>query len=177
MIGQESSAQRWCLEVFRANLIALAANVWHLLTSAICGENCTECFAKLTPDGSWQKMYQGYYQVRMDGFLEEYCGTWPKWGVMFGGTAFQPMLPVQNFGVSASQLWPRPIASDSIAWVKNKKSNPRESIVKTWSRHGQDRAIYDYMWTGMSATQAADINEMMMGFPPHWTDLNASETR
>lgn len=124
----------------------------------------------------WQRMYQGFCQVKMEGFSDEFYGTWPTWGVMRSGTVFQPMLPVQNFGESESQLWPRPIASDSIAWTKCRASNPRISIVKSWSRHGQDRPIYDFMWNGLSATQAAEYHEMMMGFPPHWTDLNASET-
>lgn len=110
------------------------------------------------------------------GFLDEYSETWPAWGVMRSGTVFLPTLPVRNFGVSGSPLWPRPIASDSLAWMKVKASNPRISIAKTWNRHGQDRPIYDFMWNGVSATQAAEYHEMMMGFPPHWTDLNASET-
>ena len=114
--------------------------------------------------------------MKMDGSLEEFLGTWPKQGVMRGGIAFQPTLPAQDFGVSVSPLWPRPIASDGLAWEKNKASNPRESVVKLWKRHGQDRSIYNFMWHGLSATQAADFQETMMGFPPHWTDLNASET-
>ena len=162
--------------VSHANLTALVENVWHLMMSAICGVNSSECFAKLAQDGSWQRMYRGCCQVRMAGFLDEFFGTWPKWGVMRGGTVFQPMLSAQNFGVSVSHLWPRPIASDGIAWEKVKASNPKESIVKCWERHGQDRPIYDFMWNGLSATQVAEYHEMMMGFPPHWTDLNVSET-
>ena len=133
-------------------------------------------FAKLTPNGLWQKMCQGFCQVKMEGFSDEFYGTWPTWGVMRSGTVFLPTLPVRNFGVSGSPLWPRPIASDSIAWMKVNASNPRISIAKVWNRHGQDRPIYDFMWNGVSATQAAEYHEMMMGFPPHWTDLNASET-
>ena len=110
-------------------------------------------------------------------FSEEYLGTWPKWGVMYGGTVFQPMRSVQSFGVSESHLWPRPIASDSVAWTKCRACNPRITIVKMWERHGQDRPIYDFMWHGLSVTQAAEFHEMMMGFPPHWTDLNVSEMR
>ena len=162
--------------VFHANLIALVGNVWHLMMSVIFGQNCSESFAKLTQNGSWQKMCQGFYQVKMEGFSDEFSETWPVWGVMRSGTVSLPTLPVQNFGVSESQLWPRPIASDSIAWIKCRASNPRICIVKLWSRHGQDRPIYDFMWNGLSATQAAEYHEMMMGFPPHWTDLNASET-
>lgn len=163
-------------EVSRANLTALVENVWHLMMSVIFGENCSGSFAKLTQNGSWQKMYQGFCQVKMEGFSDEFSETWPMWSVMRSGTVFRPTLPVQNFGVSELRLWPRPIASDSIAWIKCRASNPRISIVKSWSRHGQDRPIYDFMWNGLSATQAAEYHEMMMGFPPHWTDLNASET-
>ena len=176
MKRQESKHCAVSQVVFHANLIALVENVWHLMMSVIFGENCSGSFAKLTQNGLWQRMYQGFCQVKMEGFSDEFYGTWPVWGVMRSGTVFQPMLPVQNFGESESQLWPRPIASDSIAWIKCRASNPRISIVKSWSRHGQDRPIYDFMWNGVSATQAAEYHEMMMGFPPHWTDLNASET-
>lgn len=55
----ESNNQRWFPEVFRANLIALQENAWHLMTSAICGMNSSECIAKLMPDGSWEKMWGG----------------------------------------------------------------------------------------------------------------------
>lgn len=118
---KERELKHWTVSqgVFHANLTALVGNVWHLMMSAIFGANFSESFAKLTQHGLWEKMYRGCSQVKMEGFSDEFSGTWPKWGVMYGGTAFQPMLPVQNFGVSESRLWPRPIASDSIAWVKN----------------------------------------------------------
>lgn len=171
--------ERWLTlfqEDFHANRTALAENVWHLMMSVICGASYFECISTLEPDGLWRKMYQGYCQVKMDGSLEEFSGTWPKQGIVYGGTAFQPTLPEPHFSVNASPLWARPIASDGFAWTKTKKSNPIESIVHMWNRHGQDRSIYDFMFHGISATQAADYQEMMMGFPKHWTDLNASET-
>lgn len=163
------------LAVSHANLTVLVENVWRLMMSAIFGANCSECFAKLTQSGSWQKMYQGCYQVKMESFLDEFSGTWPKWGVLHGGIVSQPMLSVHNFGVSAWPLWPRPIASDDLAWTKCKASNPRESIIKSWEKHGQDRPIYDFMWHGLSATQAAEFHEMMMGFPAHWTECDVWE--
>lgn len=176
MRGQTYQIPQSFPEVSRVNRIALVENVWHLMMSGIYGVNYSECFAKLEPHGLWQRMYQDYYQVKMDGSLEEFLGTWPKWGVIRGGIAFQPTLSVQDFGVSVLPLWQRPIASDCLAWVKIRASNPRESVVKIWKRHGQDRSIYDFVWHGLSATQAADFQETMMGFPPHWTDLTASET-
>ena len=118
----------------------------------------------------------GCSQARMDGFSEESFETWPKEGVMYGGTVFQPMLPAPHFGVSASPLWRRPLASDGKAWMCVRKENPRLTIVECWRKKKQDRNLYDFMWHGLSVTQAADLNGMMMGFPPGWTDLNAMET-
>lgn len=171
-----SPTPQWFPEVFRANLTALRENVWHLMTSAICGANSSECFVKLMPDGSWQRMWGGCSQVSMDGFSEESCVTWPKEGVMCGGTVFLPTLPVPHFGVSVSPLWRRPLASDGIAWMCACKKNPRKTIAAVWERKKQDRNLYDFMWNGLSATMAADLNGMMMGFPLHWTDLSVTET-
>lgn len=117
----------------------------------------------------------GYSQAKMDGFSEESFETWPKEGVMYGGTVFQPTLPVPHFGVSALPLWRRPLASDGKAWTCTRRENPRLTIVDAWQRHKQDRNLYDFMWNGLSATQAADLNGMMMGFPEHWTDLKPTE--
>ena len=176
MKKQRSRDQQWYPEVFRANLIAFQENVWHLMMNAICGANSSECFAKLTRDGSWQKMYQGCSQVKMEGFSDEFLGTWPKEGVMYGGIAFLPTLPEPRFGVSVSRLWPRPIASDGVAWTRIRKCNPRLTIADAWRRHKQDRPIYDYVWNGLSAAQAAELNGTMMGFPKHWTSLKPMET-
>ena len=175
MKKQESNIPQWFPAVFRANLTALLENVWHLMTNAISGMSYSESIAKLAPDGSWEKMWGGCSQARMDGFLEESFETWPKEGVMYGGTVFQPMLPVPHFGVSASPLWRRPLASDGKAWMCVRKENPRITIADIWQRKKQDRNLYDFMWHGLSVTQAADLNGMMMGFPPGWTDLNATE--
>ena len=118
----------------------------------------------------------GYSQVRMDGFSEEFSGTWPKEGVMYGGTVFQPMLPVPHFGVSVSPLWLRPLASDGTAWMRVRRDSPRLTIVDAWQRKRQDRNLYDYMWNGLSVTRAAELNGMMMGFPKDWTVLEPTET-
>ena len=177
MNEQELTAQPLYQEVFRANLTVLVESVWHLMMTAIFGANSSECFATLGGDGSWQRMYLGYSLVKMDGFSDEFSGTWPKWGVLRGGSVFLPTQSVPHFGVSASRLWPRPIATDGLAWTRCKASNPRESIIKCWSKRSQDRPIFDFMWHGLSATQAAEYTGMMMGFPPRWTDLNATETQ
>ena len=154
---------------FHASPIVLLGNVWRLMMSAIYGANSSECFARLEQDGSWRKTYPDYSQVRMDGFSDEYCETWPKSGVMRGGIAFQPTLAGLNMSGKGYALSQRPLASDSDAWLKNKKSAPMKSIWKCWDRGKQDRMIYYYIQSGMNAQEAARLNGMMMGFPKRWT--------
>ena len=66
---QELTALRSYQGDFHANPIPLQENVWHLMMSAIYGANYLECFAKLMPDGLWEKMFQGFLHVRMEGFF------------------------------------------------------------------------------------------------------------
>lgn len=155
---------------FHANHIALQENVWHLMMGAICGANSLEFFGRLTQDGLWEKMFQGYLQVRMDGFSEEFLETWPKWGVLRGGIVSQPTLVELSSQESEFPLWPRPIASDGEAWLKNKKQDPTSSFRKCWKAGKQDRTIYYHIQNGLNPNQAADLNGMMMGFPEGWTD-------
>ena len=162
---------------FHANPTALLGNVWHLMMNAICGGNSSECFARLAPDGLWEKMYQGCSQAKMDDSLDEFCETWPKWGVLHGGYLFQPTIKGRNLLGNGFALWQRPIASDGVAWLKTKKSAPMESIIKCWKNGKQDKTTYYHIQNGCSIKEAAELNEMMMGFPKGWTDLNASETQ
>lgn len=140
------------------------------MMSAIYGTNCSESFAKLMPDGLWEKMFQGCLQVKMEGFSGESLKTWPKSGVMRGGTAFQPMLVELNTSGKEFALWPRPIASDGESWGKTKKCDPMSSIRKCRENGKQDRTIYYHIQKGLNPNQAADLNGMMMGFPKGWTD-------
>ena len=77
---QEEKKSRSFREVSHASLTAFLENVWHLMMSAIYGANITESFARLTPDGLWQKMLGDCCQVRMDDSLDEFCETWPDGG-------------------------------------------------------------------------------------------------
>lgn len=178
---EEQESDRENLRAFReaslANHTALVENVKLLMMSVIYGLNISESFAKLTPDGLWLKMYGDYCQANLDGSLEEYCETWPDGGVVCGGIAFRLPLAELRSRETGLPSWPRPIASDGIAWKKNMKSDPMYSIWKCWKNGKQDRPIYYHIWEDLSPCQSADICEMMMGFPNKWTDLSALEIR
>src|SRR6266567_6363928 len=66
------------VEGFPANHIASQESDRQVQMIETSGESSTVSFASLGPDGCWLKTYQDYYQVRMDGSLEEYSENWPR---------------------------------------------------------------------------------------------------
>jgi len=160
-------------QVFRANHTALVENVKHLVMNVISGENYGECFARLGQNGFWEKMFGDYSQVSMDGSLEEFSMIWPLWGTLRDGVATELIELAPFIKESAFSLFPTPMASDGMAWVKNCKMDAQTSIYRCWKRGGTIRSIYYLLWEGLSPAQAADFNEMIMGFPKGHTDLNA----
>lgn len=159
-----------------ANHIALQENVRHLVMNVICGRKQQELFARLNQDGFWEKMYQGYCQVSLDDSLEEYLETWPKWGIVLDGVAMRLPQPELTFTGKEYLLLPRPIASDGLAWTKINKNDCQTSIHKVISKGRMVKLIYYLIFADYSVAQSAEYYEMTMGFPKHWTDLNALET-
>ena len=157
---------------FHVNRIALQENVWHLLMSAICGANFSECIAKLERNGSWRRMYGDFYQAKMDGSSEEYLGTWMDEGVMYFGTAFQPQQLAQYFQENALRLLPAPIATDWKASYKDHK----KLMKHIRSKDHQVRPAELLLACGVEKSKIPEEYERMMGFPIMWTDLSVSET-
>ena len=166
LFGNESGAE---LPSYRGgshvNLTVLQENVKRLVMNVICGENLQDSFAKLSQDGSWGKMLQGYYQASLDGSLEEYLGTWPNWGMMSDGVAIQHTQLVDFSPEKGYSLLPRPVKSDQNASPKNRyigsphyRHNFREAL-----RYGPMDGTYPSPW----------FTEFVMGYPIGWTELEA----
>ena len=66
-----------------------------------------------------------------------------------------------------------PLASDGIAWTKNKKDDVATTVSKAVLRGGALRAFYPLIAKAYSPIQVAVFYETMMGFPERWTDLEA----
>jgi len=100
-------------EGFPANLTPLLANVEARQTTATSGQSFCESFAALNRDGSWRKTSQGYSQVTLDGFLEEYSETWPRAGMTRSGTAYRlpPLAPLTD--ATECGLWRTPSATEA----------------------------------------------------------------
>jgi hypothetical protein len=152
-----------------ANHIVLQAAVWHLLMNVICGRNCSESFAKLGQDGLWEKTLRGCSQVRMDGFLGEFCETWPKWGYALDGLAFLPTQPEPHFQEPEFQLLPAPTATD---W-KGTARDLKKLLHQILSKEHQVRPSMLLLACGIEKKQIIAEYEQMMGFPIGWTELRA----
>jgi len=112
----------------------------------------------------------------MDGFTDEYLGTWPDWGTMQAGACFPLSMPVRYTDANAFLLLPTPMASDGRTWTIVRKNNVIRTVALALNQRKQLRTTYYLQLCGYSASRAANYTETMMGFPPRWTDLNAAAT-
>lgn len=158
-----------------ASRIAVQASVKRLLMSVISGRSSGELLAKLSPDGLWLKTCQGSFQAKMDGSLETYSGTLPRWGLMLDGELILPQRLEPYIDENEWRLLPTPTASCGIAWKKVNRTNVTKSLHKnlTIPKRGrglmQNRLIYYLQATGHSAPDAAQVYETTMGYPKGWT--------
>lgn len=83
---------------FLANLTLFLDCVWHLMMTVTCGTKTGESLARLTPGGTWEKMYQGYCQASLDGSLVEFSEIWPRWGIALDGVASALKIQVPSRG-------------------------------------------------------------------------------
>ena len=176
-LKKELQKSPYSAEDSHANRIVAQENALLLVMSVISGMNSHASFAMLDPDGSWQKMYGGCSQARMDGFSDEFLGTWPAWGTMQAGECF--LLSPQEDAISANErlLLQTPCAANSICWKRVKKSNILPYMKKLFKE--SERSIhvtYYLLLCRKSAKEAARFIETMMGFPKHWTKLSVTET-
>ena len=133
-----------------ASPTALRDAVRHLVTSVIYGRSYIGCFAKLNPDGSWEKMSQGFYQAKMDGFSEEFCETWPRWGCLSDGACGAPVTWERRTGGIGSSSWPTATALDCA------KETMKSTQQAAGSRHSIDlpTAVKAELWASPMANDA-----------------------
>ncbi|MBP2635525.1 MAG: hypothetical protein H6Q72_1432 [Firmicutes bacterium] len=156
--------------VFLANLTVFLGGVWHLMTAVTYGVKTGESLARLTPDGMWERMCQGYCQASLDGSLVEFSGTWPKWGITQDGVALALKQPGLSKGGNEFSLWPRPTASDHQDRYRNLQK------LKKYMQNGHQLkwpqiVLLDTLTKGESGLPHPEFGEWLMGFPIGWTDL------
>lgn len=149
---------------FPVNPTALQENVRRLVIAVISGQNCGESFAKFNQSGSWVKMSRGCGQVRMDGSLEEFSGTWPKWGIVSGGVAGKlPMSEPATTGNGCSLL-PTPDLLPTPTALNGHNCGTFQEWGGTWNKlRGSTLA---------SGKVNPEWEEWLMGFPEGWTNID-----
>lgn len=236
-------------EASPASPTRLRESVRELLTSVTSGQSSGVSLAKLDPDGSWVKTYQEYFQATLDGSLEKWPPTWPKWGTLSGGVLTEQLTWGHYTEETECSLWATPNTldgmppkSESCLWKeatqdrrnRSKPANLRDQVTNKEVWESFPRRNYNLwptaqsrdwkgpqgrsykgvcvdlpqavrMWptpTGRDYKDTGDCEnvedngllgrvvnpskesgslnplwvEWLQGFPPVWTDLNASET-
>jgi len=73
-----------------------------------CGEKWRGSFTKYDPDSSSWKTHQ----CSLLGDLDEFSGTWPRWGLMRDGECWEQQMSAHRTSETESGLWPTPCATD-----------------------------------------------------------------
>jgi len=77
------------------------------------GVKCSASFARLDPDGLWQKTSGGYSQLTLDGLSEPFCQTWPKMGIVSDGFVMELEISAHLIEGKGSLSWRTPDANCS----------------------------------------------------------------
>lgn len=167
-------------------------------TTGISGLDSAGSFASLDPDGWWSKTFQGSAQATLDGTSVEYCGTWPRWGIMQGGACTELQTSERRTGGSGSSCWPtlkstpsgpdyaragrEGSGGDDLATAVARQTRPTPMAADSRGSSG-DMAKRDGKANQMQLVDAimrraengGQINpawvEILMGFPPGWTEV------
>ena len=146
------------LEDFPAKTLAQQVEVRESKVSdQACGNIWQGLLAKYDPkQQSWKTA-----QCSLLGDLESFSGTWPRWGTMRNGAAYQrrPSVPIMSETESGSLL-PTPTCHNA-----KEGAYPSE-----YDRNTQTLA------THVGGKIHPEFTEWMMGWPIGWTDLKPLET-
>ena len=132
---RESSREPWPFSAAASLVNRLAAPASEKATQMRdgYGMKCSASFAKLGPDGYWQKTCGGYYQPVLfstDGTCsEEYSETWPKMGIVRDGFAMALEMLGRPTRGKESLSWRTPEAGDSAnrVFAVNSRGEPKLS--------------------------------------------------
>jgi hypothetical protein len=130
-----------------------------------CGEKWHGSFTKFNPDlCSWKT-----HQYSLLGDLDEFLGTWPKWGLMQSGACWAQTALDYPTGENEFGCWlPTPVTSMWRGAAKKRywgSQEYRASFTTEWVRTSLDCAQYFH----------PDFAELLMDFPDKWTELKPLE--
>ena len=123
-----------------------------------CGPRWSGSFARFNPslESSWKTRQHSLF-----GGLEEFCGTWPQWGMMLNGECWELTSPVTTTEENESGLLPTPIATDWKGGTTSKRKDNGRERFDQW----RDYVKLKYGMTYPHPTHS----EVRMGFPEGWS--------
>jgi hypothetical protein len=156
-------------------------------SGAASGANTPVLLASYAPAScSWRTS-----QLCLDGALAEYSETWPRSGTMRNGTAYRLPPLVPRTSATAFSYWPTPNANNFNdgegleTWLARREREKAKH--RNGNGFGTPLAIAVQMfptptahrWDGLQShgvnVVSGSLNpmwvELLMGFPPGWTDL------
>jgi hypothetical protein len=124
------------------------------------GERWLGSLARYDPDSrSWKTA-----QCLLQGGLEEFLETWPKWGMMRDGVCWEQEMSACLTSESEYGYWPTPCATDY------KGSRTPEALAR--AGRNERNNLRDFMRNkGQWLYPPAKVVELLMGWPIGWTDL------
>lgn len=150
------------------------------------GPTSSKSFARLSPNGSWEKTSAGYVQATLDGTLQEYSGTWPKAGTMLDGECFRQEKWERRIKETDSGLWATPQARDfrsgeAHRWGDERRSNNLNDQVAFFATPRASDAngakVQPNKQGGLGLNQqvsgklAPEFVEWLMNWPRGWSAL------
>ena len=137
-------------------------------------------------------------QCSLLGNLNEFSGTWPRWGSMRDGECWEQTTQAHRTSGTESGLWPTPRANDAEKRGNFDTTNPRNGLPAAVKRYmtptasigtkcgGRHNGKADTLASqiaeleGMQQTSTGQLNptwvEWLMGWPSGWTDCAALAT-
>lgn len=130
------------------------------------GASLPGSFARLDPSGSgWKTPLSSLFEG-----LDEFSGTWPRWGSMRNGVCWERMTSVSTISENGSGFWPTPNAGDHKAGMSNSPNRQQSSLPRTVG------IVEGVSEPGRSGGLNPTFPEWLMGWPINWTALKPLET-
>lgn len=169
---------------FRASRTALQEKVAVIVTVVTCGEKLQECSEKSDRPGSSVRIRLVYLQGKISDSSDEYSMTLPRWGIRSAGEYGELVTSERLISETECLLLPTPTASEGFAYTRIAKGDVQRCVYRQHhpelrgKTSGHTKRLAEYFaFLGTPLNQIVKLQEMIMGFPKGWTDLNVSETQ
>ena len=173
-----------CQRAFRVSPIHLQEKVKAMVTSVTCGEKLQDASETLSRAGSSVKIRPVCLPELISGTSNEYLPTLPRWGIACHGEYGALVMSAHRTDATECLLLPTPLASDGLAYTLIAKRDVQRCVYRQHHPEmrgkisGHTKRLVEYLaYLGTSLNRIVELNEMIMGFPSGWSDLDASETR